>query len=223
MNLRIHNENLSTRDQILRNIKIMNEATVDKLANVVDVSPVTVRHHLNALQGEGLLKMRSVRRKVGRPYHVYSLSDDGHELFPQRYVRLNNRLLEEVKRQFSPEAAKGLLRGVVSQIIAEHQSAYDMLDSFEARLTFLTAVLNEEGFMAEWAEDGSSGYVITEHSCPYMSVGSHHDEVCVLDTELMVTVLQTEVTQHSCMLQGDSCCQFSVTPPIDQTARPTPH
>lgn len=215
MNSLIDNENMSTRDQILHNIKVMHEATVDQLADVVDVTPVTVRHHLNALQADGLLKTRSVRRKVGRPYHVYSLSEAGHELFPQRYVRLSNRLLEEVKRQFSSEAAEALLRGVVAQIIADRQREYDALVTFQERLEFLVQVLNDEGFMAQWSQDADDTYTITEHSCPYINVGSRHDEICAFDNELMMTVLQTDVTKESCMLHGDSCCQFTVKAPVE--------
>ena len=64
------NGKISTRDTILEAIKQANEATVDDLAKAADVSPVTVRHHLNSLQAEGLLRTHSVRRKVGRPYYV---------------------------------------------------------------------------------------------------------------------------------------------------------
>jgi predicted ArsR family transcriptional regulator len=51
----IDNSNESTRDVILRTIKQRNQATVNELAEAADVSPVTVRHHLNALQAESLL------------------------------------------------------------------------------------------------------------------------------------------------------------------------
>ena len=210
----------STRSIILDSLKIRHKATVDDLAEDAGVSPMTVRHHLNSLQGEGLLETGSVRRKVGRPYHVYSLSAAGHELFPMRYVRLSNRLLDEVKRQFSPEMAAMLMRGVVQQIIDEKQESYQQLNTFEERLTFLIDLLDAEGFMASWEKQEDQGYRITEHSCPYISLGSQHDEICTFDTELMISVLQTDVTKESCMLQGDSCCQFSVAPPEQRTELP---
>ena len=88
------NSKMSTRDTILHTIKSSQQVNVEELAEVADVSPVTVRHHLNALQADGLIEAESIRRKVGRPYYVYSLSEKGHELFPKRYVRLTSRLLD---------------------------------------------------------------------------------------------------------------------------------
>ena len=108
------------------------------------------------------------------------------------------------------------MRGVVAQIIADRQQEYETLNSFQDRMEFLVTILNEEGFMARWAREAEDRYVITEHSCPYINVGSRHDEICTFDNELMMTVLQTDVVKESCMLQGDSCCQFTVKVPAEQ-------
>jgi predicted ArsR family transcriptional regulator len=208
----------STRDIILRALKNTTGATVDELAEVADVSPVTVRHHLNALQGEGLLLSDTVRRKVGRPHYVYSLSEDGHELFPKKYARLSSRLLQEMKHQFSPEMVSELFDHVVSRIVEENRKDFENL-SFRQRLNFLVELLAEEGFLARWEETEQGEFRLIETSCPYISVGQSHDEICSFDTGLMSAIMSTEVKQHSCMLGGDSCCQFTIVPPEQIEAR----
>ena len=206
------NSKLSTREVILDAIKQSNEATVESLAVAADVSPVTVRHHLNSLQAESLLQTRSVRRKVGRPYYVYSLSDKGHELFPQRYMSLSSRLLDELKVQFPSGTVDELFNGVVHQIVDDNRKDFEGL-SVERRLDFLVKLLAEEGFLASWELSGDK-YILTEYSCPYFSVGQRHDEVCTLDRQLVQIILDTEVEQESCMLHGDSQCQFTFNMPI---------
>jgi len=206
------NSKLSTREVILDAIKQSNEATVESLAIAADVSPVTVRHHLNSLQAESLLQTRSVRRKVGRPYYVYSLSDKGHELFPQRYMSLSSRLLDELKVQFPSGTVDELFNGVVHQIVDDNRKDFEGL-SVERRLDFLVKLLAEEGFLASWELSGDK-YILTEYSCPYFSVGQRHDEVCTLDRQLVQIILDTEVEQESCMLHGDSQCQFTFNMPI---------
>ena len=201
------NSKLSTREIILDAIKQSNEATVESLANVADVSPVTVRHHLNSLQAEGLLETRSIRRKVGRPYYVYSLSDQGHELFPQRYMRLSSRLLDELKANFPAGTVDIIFNNVVQQIVDDHRKDFDHL-SVEQRLDYLVGLLADEGFLATW-ESSDDKYVLIEYSCPYYSVGQKHDEICTLDRRLVQIVLDTDVEQESCMLHGDSHCQFT--------------
>ncbi len=205
------NHKVTTRDIILRTIRQRHQATVNELAEAADVSPVTVRHHLNALQADSLLELESVRRKVGRPYHVYSLSEKGLELFPKRYATLSQRLLEALKQQFPPDVVRNIFRGVVETIVAEHRADFESL-SFEGRVAYLVELLAEEGFLARW-EKRDGRYHLTEYSCPYRSLGSEHAEICNLDRDLMIAVLNTEVEQHSCMLGGDSCCEFSFVPP----------
>jgi predicted ArsR family transcriptional regulator len=198
---------LSTRQVILEAIKQANEATVDELSHVADVSPVTVRHHLNSLLAEGLLTTRSIRRKVGRPFFVYSLTELGHEMFPQRYVSLSSRLLDELKTRFPSSTVVEVLSSVVDRIADEHREEFESLD-FEGRLDYLVRLLTREGFLASW-ELTDHGYVLTEYSCPYYSVGQKHSEVCTFDRQLISIILETPFEQHRCVLNGDSCCQFS--------------
>lgn len=72
----------STRDLILHALKASAQSKIESLAEAADVSPVTVRHHLNSLQAEGLIEVESVRRKVTAVLRLY-LSEKGNELFPK--------------------------------------------------------------------------------------------------------------------------------------------
>ncbi|MCL4868413.1 MAG: ArsR family transcriptional regulator [Anaerolineae bacterium] len=203
------NDKQQTRDIILHAIKETNEATVEELAAAAGVSPVTVRHHLNSLQAEAILTSRSVRRKVGRPYYVYTLTEKGHELFPHKYARLSTRLLDELKARFPVEVVNDIFVGVVRRMVSEQQPLLDNM-GFEQKLDYLVTLLGKEGFLARWEKEGDQ-YHLIEYSCPYTAVGQEHREVCSLDTNLIIAVLGNNVKQHSCMLAGDSCCQFTVT------------
>lgn len=201
------NHKMSTRDVILEEIKRTNGATVEELAETADISPVTVRHHLNSLQAEGLLETSSVRRKVGRPYYVYSLSPKGQELFPKRYVRLSSRLLDELKDRYPDGTISELFNNVVERIAEDHRLDFQN-KSIEKRLDYLVEMLAEEGFLASW-ELTDNGYKLIEYSCPYLSIGQKHHEVCVFDKRLIQIVMDTKIDQHSCMIDGDSCCEFT--------------
>ena len=199
----------STRDLILHALKSTSQNTIETLADAADISPITVRHHLNSLQAEGLIDVESVRRKVGRPYYVYSLSEKGHELFPQKYFSLTNRLLEELKDRLPPDVVNEIFISLVERIMEERAGEFEGLP-FEERLNYVINLLGTEGFLARWEKTEDGRYQIIEYSCPYISMGQQHSEVCTLDKQLMINVLGTAVEQHSCMLQGDECCQFTV-------------
>jgi len=199
---------MSTRDTILHTIKAHPKPNVDELAEAAGVSPVTVRHHLNALQADGLIVFHTVRRKVGRPYYVYSLSEKGQEQFPKRYVRLTSRLLHELKIQLPSEAFNDVLISVVDSVLEERRGQFENL-AIEERLDYLVSLLAEEGFLAHWQKT-EDGYLVTEFSCPYLSLGEVHSEICTIDKELIINVLDAPVQQNSCMLDGGDCCQFLV-------------
>ncbi len=209
-----------TRDIVLHSIKALSQATVEQLAGAASVSPVTVRHHLNSLQADGLIRVDTVRRKVGRPYYVYHLSEAGLELFPKKYYSLSSRLLDELKERFPAEVVSELFQGVVERIIEERSGEFEQLP-FEARLDYLVALLAQEGFLARW-ERIEGGYRVVEYSCPYLSMGHLHAEICTLDTTLIQTVMRTVVQQHSCMLKGDTSCQFTFLEEGEDSAESSP-
>lgn len=198
----------TTRDIILHSIKQSPQSTVEELADAADISPVTVRHHLNALLANGIIEASSIRRKVGRPYYVYSLSERGHELFPKRYVRLTSRLLDEMKVRLPEEVIAEIFEGVVDNVLEDHRGEFEHLP-IEKRLDYLVELLSDEGFLSAW-ESTPDGYKLVEYSCPYLSIGSTHTEVCTFDKQLMSGILQLNVHQDSCMLHGANCCQFSI-------------
>lgn len=218
MDDRYNHKKRSTRDVILHSIKQSPQSTVEELAEAADISPVTVRHHLNALLAEGIIEAASIRRKVGRPYYVYSLSERGQELFPKRYVRLTSRLLDEMKDRLPEQVIAEIFGGVVDTVLREHRGEFEHL-TLEQRLDYLVRLLSEEGFLSTW-ERTADGYRLVEYSCPYLSIGSTHGEVCNFDKQLMSGVLQLEVRQDSCMLHGSNCCQFSI---VTNTAVMEPH
>lgn len=204
----INGKKRTTREIILHGIKQSPQSTVEDLAEVADISPVTVRHHLNALLAEGAIEATSIRRKVGRPYYVYSLSQRGQELFPRRYVQLTSRLLDELKDRLPQEAIEEIFEGVVETVLHEHRGEYEHLP-LEERLDYLTNLLSDEGFLSTW-ERTRTGYKLVEYSCPYLSIGSAHTEVCNFDRQIMNSILQQEVHQQSCILQGANFCEYHI-------------
>ncbi len=186
----------------------MNQANINDLANAAGVSPVTVRHHVNGLLAAGLITAEAVRQNVGRPYYTYTLSEAGHELFPKKYFALSSRLLVELKDRFPAAVVNDLFESLVQKIVDEHRQEFEPL-TFEQRLDYTVELLAEEGFLARWEQvDGT--YRITEFSCPFLGIGQQHAEICSLDTALIEAVMGTTIEQHSCMLNGDNCCQFTI-------------
>lgn len=197
-----------TREIILKTLRTRGSCTVKDLADAAGISPVSVRHHLSSLLADDLIESEEVRHGVGRPRHVFSLTEDGYELFPTRYYRLTNRLLGELKEVLSDSSVESLLSGVAESMAEDYGSQLEGLP-LQQRLTRLVELLNEEGFNAD-IERQDDDIILRELSCPYFHVGQSHPEVCMIDQSFIARALSLPVERVRCLLDGDAHCAFII-------------
>jgi DeoR family transcriptional regulator, suf operon transcriptional repressor len=200
----------STKDRILQTLLRRPRITINDLAAAVDINPISVRHHLTNLQMEGLIEAEEVRHGVGRPRLVYSLTQDGMERFPTKYLRLTTRLLTQMKETMPAPMVSKLFNQVAEDLASEYASQIQGL-SMEERLEFVKELLAQEGFTVEWEKKGTE-YQIHEISCPYYQIGVAHPEVCTVDQTLISKMLALPANKVRCILDGGAYCTYVVQP-----------
>lgn len=200
----------NTRSRVLRSLLLNQERTVNELAESVGINPISVRHHVNKLEAEGLIQSEEERHGVGRPRLVYSLTNKGMETFPQRYLQLTLRLLEQLKSSLPEEVLGKIFREVAEGIAVDFTKHVD-LDQLELkeRLELLQQALIAEGFMVDLEEDDGNFYII-EASCPYHHVGEDYPEICVVDEELIAHFANSNPKRLECILEGDKQCKYLI-------------
>jgi DeoR family transcriptional regulator, suf operon transcriptional repressor len=200
----------STKDKILQTLLRKPKITINDLAEAVGINPISVRHHLTNLQMEGLIAADEERHGVGRPRLVYSLTEDGMERFPTKYLRLTTRLLAQMKESMPGPVVAQLFNQIAEDLANEYASQIrDM--SMEERLEFVKDMLAQEGFTVEWEKKGTD-YQIHEISCPYYQIGVAHPEVCTVDQTLISKMLALPASKVQCILDGGSHCTYVVHP-----------
>jgi predicted ArsR family transcriptional regulator len=202
----------STRQEILEILKEERQATVEDLAERLELTPMTIRHHLNVLQAQNLVVASKVRRskKVGRPRLVYTLTDAADELFPQGYGILARHLVSEVKESMGESQAEAILRRVAERVASEAPPPVPG-QGFEGRLQQAVDFLGDYGFISRW-DKTDDGYVITNINCPYRHVSREHNEVCIMDTEILSQLLGVVPQRLSSMRNGEPTCSFLLEP-----------
>lgn len=197
-----------TRDKILQTLLRHPRATIQELAEAVGITPISVRHHLNALQVEGLVGVAEERHGVGRPRQVFFLTEEGLERFPSRYLRLASRLLAQLKSTMPRPMVNSLLQQM-AEVVAEEYAEQMQGLSIEERLELAKSLLAEEGFTVEWEKQGKQ-YYVHEITCPYLQVGQNHPEICVIDQSLLSRMLAVPAEKVKCILNGDSLCTYLI-------------
>jgi predicted ArsR family transcriptional regulator len=200
----------STKDRILQVLLRKPRIPINEIAEAVGINAISVRHHLSNLEKEGLIAAEEERHGVGRPRLVYSLTEEGMERFPTKYLRLTTRLLAQLKETMPGPVVTQLFNQVAEDLANQYAADIKGL-SMEERLDFVKELLAQEGFTVEWElKDGQ--YQIHEISCPYYQIGVAHPEVCAMDQTLISKMLAVPANKVQCILNGGSHCTYVVQP-----------
>lgn len=199
-----------TRQRILEIIKMRGQATVNELTRELGLTAVTIRHHLDVLYRDGLIGPPQILRKAGpgRPQHVYRLAGEAEELFPKKYDRLTDALLEELEARMSPEELDAVINGVAERMARQVSAEGDM----STRLGALMEFLNGLGYLAT-AQEEEGGYRIVVANCPYERVARRHGLPCKVDTRLIALVTGVEPERVQQIAAGDEHCVYRLALP----------
>lgn len=197
-----------TRDKIMQILLQQPRCTINDLADAVGINPISVRHHISKLEALGQVTSAEEKHGVGRPRRVYFLTNTGMEEFPQRYLTLSIRLLEQLKGALPEKTVVKLFQEIAADMVDDHTAQIDIsrLDIKE-RLDLISTLLENEGFTIE-VEETEAGFQIKETSCPYMHVGEEHPEICLVDQTIIEKVLAIPIHKTHCVLNGDHYCAY---------------
>jgi predicted ArsR family transcriptional regulator len=199
-----------TRKLILDYLKEKGEATVDELAQVLNLTSVTVRHHLDILRSDGFVSDPAIRHRSspGRPQYTFTLTRKASEQFPKNYCDLAARVLEQVKATTPPQTVNVFFEGVASRMTALAPPSLPG-DSLEQRLERAVAFLNSQGYVANW-ERVDDGYLLHTCNCPYEALAKDNPELCGMDLALVSNLLGEMPRRVSRVVDGATSCAYLI-------------
>jgi len=198
----------STREKILRTLLTYPGSTIKYLSEVVGINGISIRHHLNALEAEGLIVSSEERHGVGRPHLVYALTEIGVEKFPTGYLNLSKRLLSVFKQNFRGSEIDEIFEAIADKMADSEKQKYQGKPLSE-RIKVLVQILKEEGFVIE-VQETSEVLTLTSLNCPYYKIAFDHPEVCIIDHTLISKILSTSAVKKTCINTGDDRCTFII-------------
>jgi len=204
----------AVRKHILEILKERNGATVAELAECLEMAPVSVRHHLDILQGDNLICVERLERKgnVGRPQQVYALTEGAKDHFPDNFAALAAGLLRQLKRVLPPDQVDAAFKSLAADLAGDLQARLVGL-STEARLAQVTKFLNDRGYLARWEadEDGGPGsFLLHKSNCPYAGVSDEHNELCLMDQALINELMGEPCQRIQSMAADARCCTYRI-------------
>jgi len=198
-------------------------STVAELAEQLEMAPVSVRHHLDILQGDNLICVARLERKgnVGRPQQVYTLTPEACDYFPNNFAGLADKLMNQIKEILPPEQVPVAFRSIARQIAAEFKgtdpavaAVQNEREAIETHLVQVTDFLNERGYLASWepTPNGATGeYLLHKYNCPYAGVSAEHRELCSMDQTLINELFDEPCQRVASMVEGAHCCTYRIS------------
>ena len=201
------------KKKLLYYLKVMQQAGLEELANVMKVSRMAVHKHLGLLQQRGLVEAVETRGHVGRPRMVYQLTSQSKTVFPKSYSAIATHALDFIERNMGKEAVEKVLRERQSELFDQYYKRLKGLD-FDKQVKELARIRDEEGYIAESKKDSKSGgsgkYVLLEYNCPIIHIAENHWEACSTETELFEKLLGANIETTHRAAKGDLVCKFII-------------
>ena len=204
------------KKKLLYYLKVMQQAGLEELANVMKISRMAVHKHLAILQNRGLVEGLEVRGNVvGRPRMVYQLTSQSKTVFPKSYSAIATHALDFIERNMGKEGVEKVLRERQSDLFEQYYKRLKNLD-FDKQVKELARIRDEEGYIAESkkeskkSDDSGGKYVILEYNCPIIHIAEKHWEACSTESELFEKLLGADIETTHRVAKGDSICKFVV-------------
>ncbi|MDX2273389.1 MAG: iron-sulfur cluster biosynthesis transcriptional regulator SufR [Cyanobacteriota bacterium] len=212
----IASQTTSTKQSILLCLRKQGPATAQALAEHLHISPQAIRRHLKDLETEGLIHFQVAQEGLGRPHHIYQLSDAAAERFPDSYDRFAMGLLNTLVETVGSDQMGSILHKQWQQKGLAYRQALGS-GSLSERLLKLVELRRQEGYMAECQpyprqEILNSQYLLTEHHCAISQIAQTFPTVCGHELEMFATALpDCQVERITWLAEGKSHCGYLIS------------
>ena len=203
---------------ILVALRDMGACAPDRLATRVGASRASVLQRLRSLESHGSVIRQAIRHGVGRPRHLYDVTEQAQRSLPANYDGLATTLLESIEEVGGDELVEAVFearrRILVDRIRARFATALGPSPTLAARVRELAVIQDESGYLCRATPlDGIDGPLeLREANCAILGAAAGHPAACRAEVQLFEEVLDAKVTRISHIAAGDRSCTYRIEP-----------
>ena len=204
----------TTRRAILNLLKREGPLDASAVAGALALTPAAIRLQLARLEEDGLLVHHdevtgSAGR--GRPRHVYELTSAAESLYPKRYGDLTTELLGYLGGPDAAQVDELFEQRRRRRVAGALPRTADL--PFDEQVAALTAILDEDGYLAEAERLDDGSWRITEHNCAILTVAHGFSQACTSELAFIRDALPgATVRRVAHIMDGAHVCAYVVSP-----------
>ncbi len=196
--------------QVLVAVKMAGEATAADVAATLKISPTAVRQHLTVLRAAGLVDAERLRGQPGRPVEQYRGTELAEPLFETPDGNLSIEILGFVAEE--DPALVGRIFDRRSELIVEDALARVADTAPRDRVSIVTSLLDEQGYIVDFEELNDGHFRINLRSCAIWSVATHFGQACTSELDLIRTLIpEATIERTATKTEGSHTCSYDVT------------
>ncbi len=205
---------MNTADRILFLLKTRGPRTAQQLADLLGLTSMAARRHLEAAEEAGQVRHEDVAEKVGRPTRRWLLTDAGHARFPDRHADLTLQLITQVRALFGEEGMDKLIAAREQASEAFYRQSIGDGAALPERVQALALARDVEGYMAEVEPQDDGSLLLVENHCPICAAARECQNFCRSELEVFQRVLGPgcDVRRDAHILSGARRCAYRITP-----------
>jgi predicted ArsR family transcriptional regulator len=191
----------TTRGRILAHLR-RGSRTIDELRAPLGLTDNAVRTHVAALERDGVIQQRGVRRTRGKPAHAYEMAPEAERLFTNAYLPLLTRLVDVLEERMTPGELEALLREVGRRLAA---SKGPLPRGLRERAEVAATVLTGLGGVVDVEQKGGR-ITLRGFSCPLADAVRAHPTTCRAAESLVAELVGVPVLEVCDRGARPRCC-----------------
>ncbi|WP_404402209.1 helix-turn-helix transcriptional regulator [Pelagibacterium halotolerans] len=204
----------NTAERILFHLKMHGDQTAASLGQALGTSGEAVRQQLVRLAEEGVVESWAQPKGVGRPSQFWRLTSEGQDRFPDTHAALTVDLLATIRSELGADMLSKLIDAREAKTRTDYRARLADAQTLGERVTRLADIRSQEGYMADWAEDGAGGYMLYENHCPICAAAAACQNFCRAELAVFRDALgpgaHVERVEH--IIAGARRCAYRITP-----------
>lgn len=203
-----------SQDRILHRLKTRGPQSVKILSKQLGMTTMGVRQHLADLETRGLVAQTQEERQTrGRPVHLWKLSKQGHDRFPDSHAQTTIELIDVIRSSLGEESLNQLIDERSDKIEAAYREQLNVdAPTLQQRIERLAQLRSDEGYMAE-VRLLPDGWMLIENHCPICSAATSCQQFCKSELEVFQRLFKKEavITRTDHLLAGARRCAYKIT------------
>ena len=215
----------ATKQKIME-ILLEGPRSLGEITDKLQIQKSAVRVHLQSLQSEKAVESHFKIERLGRPRKIYSLTENGRELFPRKYDLILSLILKKITETNGKEQARKIIESVADDMATNIRYEIEKngrLDNYKESLKIFNSVSNEMGFASSITKDHDGNFSVLSKNCILHKVAlNHQDVIChgLHDRMIMRSLSGSKKKQQQrnmnvelkeCIALGDNFSRHAIT------------